>query len=115
MNKLATKTETKLQVKTIDINAKEWFDKVNGNSYWSAQVTINFGMPDAKTIYVPFQYGYGTAYEFDSIRQLQMDGIIPNDVTIYAPWSFCEENNIIYRAQKQDNCRKRDVVAWGSN
>jgi len=42
-------------IKTLDIQAKEWFDKVNGNSYFSAQVTINFGMPDEKTLYAPLQ------------------------------------------------------------
>jgi hypothetical protein len=101
MNTLVNKTAATTQVKTIDINAKEWFDKVNGNSYWSAQVTINFGMPDSKTVYVPFQYGYGNHYESVSLKQLQTDGILPNDETIYAPWRYCQDKGIVYRAQKQ--------------
>ena len=40
-------------IKTIDIQAKEWFDKVNGNSYFSAIATINYGLQDQKTINVP--------------------------------------------------------------
>lgn len=108
-------TKTQTEVKTIDINAKEWFDKVNGNSYWSAQATINFGMPDSKTIYVPFQYGYGDHYASATIEQLQKDGILPDNETIYSPSRWCRENGIIYRSQKQENCRQRDVKAWGNN
>ena len=29
---------------------KEWFDKVNGNSYFSSDVTLNYGMNNQKTI-----------------------------------------------------------------
>ena len=39
-----------LKIKTIDIQAKEWFDKVNGNSYFSANVTINYGHENQKNI-----------------------------------------------------------------
>jgi len=47
------------QLKTIDINAKEWHDKINGNSYFSSDVILNYGMNSQETIKVPFQYGYG--------------------------------------------------------
>ena len=46
-------------LKTIDIEAKEWRDKVNGNSYFSSDVILNYGMNNKETIKVPFQYGYG--------------------------------------------------------
>ena len=108
-------TTTKTEVKTIDLKAKQWFDKVNGNSYFSAQATINFGMPDEKTVYIPFQYGYGDHYKTVAFEQLQNDGILPNDTTIYSPWRYCEENNIILRYSKQENCLQRDVKAFGSN
>jgi hypothetical protein len=39
-----------MKIKTIDITALEWFDKVNGNSYFSATVTLNFGMKDQKIL-----------------------------------------------------------------
>ena len=99
-------------IKTLDIQAKEWFDRTYGNSYFSAQVTINFGMKDERVVYVPFQYGYGDAYVTKSYEQLQKDGILPNDQTIY--WKWFEDNNIIVRHSKRD-ALKRDVKAWGSN
>ena len=42
------------KIKTLDITAKEWFDKVNGNSYFSAQVTVNFGMEGQQVINCSF-------------------------------------------------------------
>jgi len=41
----------------ITIETKEWFDKVNGNTYFSAEVFL--GMD--KILSLPFQYGYGGA------------------------------------------------------
>jgi hypothetical protein len=49
-------------LKTIDIEAKEWRDKVNGNSYFSSDITLNYGMNDQEIIKLPFQYGYGDFY-----------------------------------------------------
>lgn len=46
-------------VKTIDINVKEWFDKIYGNSYFAAIVTVNYGLEDSREIKIPFEYGYG--------------------------------------------------------
>lgn len=46
-------------IKTLDVQGKSWFDKVNGNSYFSSVITIDYGMDTEKTIKVPFSYGYG--------------------------------------------------------
>ena len=108
-------TKTQTQVKTIDLTAKEWWDKVNGNSYFSAQATINFGMPDEKTVYIPFQYGYGDHYHTVAAHQLQTDGILPNDETIYSFTRWCREHNIALRYSKHEKCLQRDVKAFGSN
>jgi hypothetical protein len=109
-----------MKIKTIDINAKEWFDRVNGNSYFSAQVTINYGMKTAKTIYLPFQYGYGEHYKDMAMRELMKQKIVKDagfsgNGTTEAIWRYCERKNIILRYSKQENCLKRDVVAFGSN
>ena len=52
------------QLKTIDIKAKEWSDKINGNSYFSSDVTLNYGMDSQEVIKLPFQYGYGDQYYY---------------------------------------------------
>ena len=38
------------QLKTIDIEAKEWRDKIYGNSYFSSDVALNYGMNNQKVI-----------------------------------------------------------------
>lgn len=113
-----------IEIKTIDIKAKTWFDKVNGNSYFAALVTINFGLGgtilrehtfspseyyEEKEIKVPFQYGYGEQYITETLHQLQTDGILPNDIRSYTLNQYCTDNNIILRTSNQKNCLKRDL------
>jgi hypothetical protein len=98
-----------MTIKTIDINARTWFDKVNGNSYFSAIVVLNYGTPEAKELKLPFQYGYGSCYE-----QAAMDEIIEarliTDNGSGGLYSYCKDNNIILRSNNQQNCLKREVV-----
>lgn len=96
-------------MKTLDIQAKEWFDKLNGNSYFAALVTVDYNMPTEKSIKVPFQYGYGEQYETETTHQLQLDGVLPNDITIYSLSRYCRENGIDLRSSKRTNCLKRDL------
>jgi hypothetical protein len=101
----------KTKVETIDIIAKEWFDKVNGNSYFSATVTVNFGTDTEKTILVPFTGGYGESYVYEGMKQLKQGGYC----TEYSgcPSRWCRENGILLRTYKTENCKKRDVITWG--
>lgn len=101
-------------MKTLDIHGKEWFDKVNGNSYFAAQATIDFGLPTQKTVYVPFQYGYDRSFEYEAMRQLQMDGIL-KDETIYSPSRYCADHGIKLRSHIDTKCLKSAVKAWGGN
>ncbi len=103
-----------MKIKTIDVNAKEWFDRVNGNSYFSGQITINFGTPAAQTLYMPFQYGYGSQYEYAAIDTLRKAGLANTDDRTPL-FRFCDDNNIVLRRSMTDKCLKRDVVAFGSN
>ena len=101
------------EIKTIDVNAKEWFDRVNGNSYFSAEVTINFGTKEAESFKVPFQYGYGLHYLYVVWQRLQ--DYQDFKCSSCAPlWRWCEERGIILRDNKVENCKKRDVVAFGT-
>jgi hypothetical protein len=101
------------KIKTLDITAKQWFDKVNGNSYFSARVTVNYAQDDEKTIYVPFQYGYGDHYRTVAFEALQKNGIIPPLQLMRSDWRYYQDNGIIARHSKQEKCLKRDVIAWG--
>ena len=97
-----------MKIKTIDINAKEWFDKINGNSYFAGTITLNYGMKDEKTFLMPFQYGYGSSYEQEA------KAILTEFNLISLKWFeslkiHCRENNIIYRSSIIDKCKKREL------
>jgi len=99
-----TNTQTQMKVNTIDINAKEWFDKVNGNSYFAANVTLNFGQADQINIVLPFQYGYGDSYQYEAIKVLNEQNYIN------VKWlQQLRENGIIVRYNIQRNCKQREL------
>lgn len=102
-----------MKIKTIDVQAKEWFDKVNGNSYFGGIVTVNYGMKDAKQFNMPFQYGYGEQYISEANDLLREKGLIKTDNRT-ALWRYCEDNKIILRTSKHKNQLKRDVIRYGS-
>ncbi len=101
-------------IKTIDIQAKEWWDKTNGNSYFSAQITVNFGLDDQKTYWLPFQYGYGDHYTYAAKQALVKLGVIDADDRT-GLWAWCKGNSVIYRYSKQENCLKADCKEWGKD
>lgn len=100
-----------MKIKTIDVQAKEWFDKVNGNSYFGALVTINYGMKTQKQFSLPFQYGYGDHYKEMAKDELVKRKLIKAESN-QELWRYCQDNNIILRASKHENCRKRDVLRY---
>ena len=97
----------KAKIKTIDIQAKEWFDKTYGNSYFAGSVCINFGMPSQQNFSMPFQYGYGDSFYWEGMKTLQKNGLIPKDEKSY--WQYCDNKKIVVRSNIQRNCLKRDL------
>jgi hypothetical protein len=104
-----------MKIKTIDIQAKEWFDKQGGNSYFSAVITINHAMKGEKQFYAPFQYEYGDQYGFQSMEQLVAEGVIqkPKNDFELVPWRYAKSHGVIVRCSKIENCKKKDVVEFG--
>lgn len=103
-----------MKIVTIDIIALEWFDKVNGNSYFSGTATTNFGMPDEREVKLPFQYGYGDHYKDMAMQALEDAGII-TDREHYEhgggerAHTYCSRKGIILRSVKHENCKKREL------
>ena len=93
---------------TIEVIGKEWFDKINGNSYHSAQVTIN----NDAVLYVPLTYGYGNHYLQSALELLKTEYIISKDFE-GALSRYCFDNNINLDYRIQRKCLKRDVKSWG--
>lgn len=97
-------------MKTIDIVAHEWFDRVNGNSYFSAHITVNWNKPSEANFYLPFQYGYGEQYITETWQVLHKHGYLPGiDPQRFTFWRYCRENNIDLRYRKIENCKKSEL------
>ena len=94
--------------KSISINSKEWFDKVNGNSYFSGTVTLDHGTETEETFLMPFQYGYGSQHEQEAKSILtQFNKISSNwNQSLY---SYCKENNIKFCSSIQTECKQKEL------
>ena len=102
------RTDTSL--KTVHVEALKWHDKTYGNTYFSAQITIN----NRWVVCLPFQYGYGSQFEFEAVHELQRLGMLSD-----------KHQGAIKQAMdditgSRNNCTiscndalKRDVIAHG--
>lgn len=79
--------------------AKEWFDRVNGNSYYSMRI-----FKDNKLIQVfGMDCGYESMYEQVASEYLRSIG---------EEFDYLREVAV---SAKHDKCLKRDVISWGNN
>ncbi len=96
-------------IKTIDVNAREWFDRVNGNSYFSMNVTINYGMKTEQSFYVPMQYGYGDHYRHQAFEEIKKRlNCFKNVAERESYFRAYEKHKIIAKHSKVDSL-KRDL------
>jgi len=101
-------------MKTLDINAKEWFDKINGNSYFAGTITINYGMETEETFLMPFQYGYGSSYEQEAKSILTEFNKISSN-WFQGLYTYCKDNNIILRSSIKRKSLKRELKEIENN
>lgn len=110
----------KKKIKTIDINALEWFDKAAGNSYFAATAIVDYQLPTEKRIVISFQYGYGTHYITKAAQAMEKEGLLPgleqHQNSITEPlWKYCERKRIVLRYSKQEGCKKKDLMELSAN
>jgi len=74
---------------------KEWFDKVNGNSYFSVQIE---DIEKDITYKLPFQYGYGDQSKFTIKEFLGLKGF---------------NSDLPIKFIKMENCLKKEVEKHG--
>ena len=98
------KTQTKKTNKII-ITAKQWFDKINGNSYFAAKIEL-----ENTNLYIPFTYGYEEAYLHEAINLLIKNKYLPPTVQdVRALKKYCDDKKIVLFYQIQKNCLKREL------
>lgn len=74
---------------------KEWSDKINGNTYFSAQID---DIEKEKKHHIQFQYGYGSHAEYTCKEFLGLKGF---------------NSNLPIKFITIPNCKQRDVKKWG--
>ena len=91
------------------IHAKEWRDKVNGNSYHSVNV---LNTQNNLMIASPFTYGYGSQFLQTAAEAMVKQGWLPeaykNKIVSYSGLSGNHIHNII-----EKNCTKKEVISHG--
>lgn len=63
------------RVRSVFVECREWFDKINGNTYFSARIWINGG----QVAILPFSYGYGDFYIYEAQKKLLELGYLPQE------------------------------------
>ena len=90
---MTTATATKVE-KSLFVEGRLWFDKVNGNTYYSSRVWV-----DGKIAFsIGMSYGYEEAYLHDAIRELHARGYFATD-KVPTVWEIRDEMKIdLYKA-----------------
>jgi hypothetical protein len=92
---------------SVFIEAKQWVDKTYGNSYFSARVFV-----DGEEIgRLPFQYGYGSQYEYEATKLLLEKGFISERVSPL--WTLRYQGVAVYSTIKDAN--KQQVKMFGNS
>lgn len=96
--------------RSLFIEGREWFDKVNGNSYFSARIWVDGGQVAILT----FQYGYGDQYLHEAQRKLLELGYLPQEEKNRGLWSIAEEAGFDFYSSKSDS-KKADMFKKYAN
>lgn len=96
-------------IKGVTIREKRWFDKMNGNTYFSAKVYVTHIDSSVTELRLPYQDGYDSATQ--EVRAMLVNAdIAPKDAPVL--WKFCRENGIELH-HTTENAKKVDVKRWG--
>ena len=90
-------------------NAVRWFDKVNGNTYHSVNITR---VGDGEKIVHPMTYGYGDAYRQSALNAMNIHAWLPEKYNEENLYLYERENNYPIMWNVTDGL-KRDCVANG--
>tara|TARA_R100001163_G_scaffold26744_1_gene21735 strand:+ start:7533 stop:7979 length:447 start_codon:yes stop_codon:yes gene_type:complete len=117
------------KITSILVIAKEWRDKVNGNSYFATQITLNLGgnyhdeMEQEVNFKIEMQYGYGDQYVDNALRFINEIGNFKfenrylNNLRwlLGGPERVSDSSQIRSYFLKIENCKKKEVVHWGGD
>lgn len=96
--------------RSLFIECREWFDKVNGNSYFSARIWVDGG----QVAILPFQYGYGDQFIYEAQKKLLELGYLPQSGKNRGLWSIAQAQGFDYYTAKT-NTKKAEMFKMYEN
>ena len=92
----------------VRIEVKSWFDKVNGNSYWSSRAYVEGEL----VVVLPMNYGYDDHGVQETMEQVAE---YLNKPEVQGGFRrYCREHNIILDYTIETGCLKKDMVSHGT-
>ena len=89
----------------LELHGKRWFDRKNGNTYFSALAIYN----GREIKRIAYEYGYGDQWLQSITDDLVVEGLVRGDQW---PWQFIDQlksNNICVVSNCADVSRKKDL------
>lgn len=100
----------KRKPRVIHIHGRRWFERTNGNTYHTCDIWV-----DGEHVHkIPFQYGYGSQYEWSAAEWLENNGYMPGR-SHHANGGgdslcrYCDEHGIKCVTEVDDVPRKKDL------
>ncbi len=101
---MKTTTKRRKKTRSITIIGRRWFERTNGNTYFSAEIHVNGEMVHK----IDFQYGYGSQYSAEAGRWLAENGYLKMEPCEML-WSHCKDRKIQLIDSVTDVQRKKDL------
>jgi|688.fasta_scaffold04876_11 hypothetical protein len=108
MKKSITKNnllDTFVEVESIFIIGRRWFEKTNGNTYHTSEIYVNNNFVHK----ISMTYGYGQQYLWTALNWLKNNKYLSSISEKDNPSIFCRENNIKLNHTVADVGRKKDL------
>ena len=96
--------------RSLFIEGREWFDKVNGNSYFTARIWVDGG----QVAILPFQYGYGDQFIYEAQKKLLELGYLPQEGKNRGLWTIAQADGFDYYSAKE-NTKKSEMFKMYEN
>jgi hypothetical protein len=93
-------------IKSLFVEGRLWFDKINGNTYHAVKIEAN-----GKVIkYLPITYGYGNQYEQTALTWLKSYGLVSEETRhIYELREFADIYCVSYHTPKRELWKAQSV------
>lgn len=110
MTQTSTKVTPMKEGDNLTIIGRRWFDRVNGNTYFSAVGLIN----GREVVSIPYEYGYGDHYADRVFQEMEKQGYCPdvehyNNGSSERHWQYCSRKGITKYFSVSDVSRKKDL------